>query len=745
MTALVGPYAVLAVAWDAARIAAVVAMVVSLPFLALAVVACRRPAPVRPGRELLQLAITVAAVASMAFLVQVQVGAAMALAAVGAGALIGLVQGWTVRALSDGGQLRVRRSALGTAAFSVGLLVAQGAGVGASVGVLQLGQTVSLFGVGVLTGALIGRQARLGGGQARATDPREGGAVPSTTGVAVITVLVVWLVSAIGLGTVALAQAPDGDGATWRLEEVTIEPPVSPAGSVTTSSQGFVSVEFLDDPTVSMTVTYDPPLSTLEPGVTYDIPVTVTGEVTGGTDTQGYRFVTVLLWQNDSPSPGAGEIYVELGCTTQIGTWETTCSPPVTIRDELTFVAPSSSGDGTYRLSVFVYGRAWAHFDYQLQAAPATVDPPEADAPRSDPPEADAPETDAPGAAPPVDSVDPEGADPEALPPPTASLPPPLTPPDAISSQQAVGQAVVGLVAAAGLAATSLGGLTSSASGAGSAPSGGQASGRVRTVVLSGADAEAVLQGGSGTTVDIPPDQQWGVNAAIEGGPTMLEDRYGAQGIVRSVGPVVRAEDGSVAVSVEVDAFDPPAQTPAQTPTPAQTSPAPPQPSVPQIPPVTTSSPPPSPPPTPPQPSPARYSDAEIWDAVDRWMDYHSGGRRGVDGPRQTTPPRPPASTPPRPPASTPPRPPAPNVAPPSAPDRYSDEQIWEAIGHGGGQVMEATTPPPAPPESPPASHGPGRHPRGAGDRSEPEVHAPFGAEPGYEGSGKDAATGPAG
>jgi uncharacterized Zn-binding protein involved in type VI secretion len=177
----------------------------------------------------------------------------------------------------------------------------------------------------------------------------------------------------------AQAPAPTDDVAPWVLESVEVEPPVSdPGWVVVTSTQGTVTLDFVVDPTASVFVSYSSPPDVLEPGSTYTIPVTVTGAVTGGTDTQGYRLVEVLLWENGRQSYGAGAVVAELGCTTHIGTWETTCSEPVNRQGELTFVAPLSSyfsSQGTYRVSVFVFGRAWAHFDYRQETTPPAVEP----------------------------------------------------------------------------------------------------------------------------------------------------------------------------------------------------------------------------------------------------------------------------------------------------------------------------------------------------------------------------------
>ena len=127
-----------------------------------------------------------------------------------------------------------------------------------------------------------------------------------------------------------------------------------------------------------------------------------------------------------------------------------------------------------------------------------------------------------------------------------------------IEPEEAAGQAIAGLIAAAAIGAITwaeaaaeigkiLGGL-----GSGATPPI-----QTRTVVISGADAEAVINGGPGSSVGIPSDQQWDVNASVPGQLPVTEGRVGSVGIVRSVGPIARGPDGTVSVSVEVDAFDP--------------------------------------------------------------------------------------------------------------------------------------------------------------------------------------------
>lgn len=76
---------------------------------------------------------------------------------------------------------------------------------------------------------------------------------------------------------------------------------------------------------------------------------------------------------------------------------------------------------------------------------------------------------------------------------------------------------------------------------------------RTTTIYVSGQTAEDVLQGGPGSSMPIPEDQQWGENVSVEGQPPVREDHYGTSGTVRSIGPVVEGPDGEISIAVEVD------------------------------------------------------------------------------------------------------------------------------------------------------------------------------------------------
>jgi hypothetical protein len=143
-----------------------------------------------------------------------------------------------------------------------------------------------------------------------------------------------------------------------------------------------------------------------------------------------------------------------------------------------------------------------------------------------------------------------------------------------IDPEKAAAQAIAGLIAAA-----AMGAITWAEAGAeiGRILGGGPIPPYTRaTVVLTGAQAEEAISRGAGHTVDIPKEQQTRLTASTPGGVPITASPIGSTGIVRSVGPIARGPDGSVSVSVEVDAFDPP-------PPPSQTDGVPPLPDIDEI------------------------------------------------------------------------------------------------------------------------------------------------------------------
>lgn len=139
------------------RIMSVASLAVSGGILLFSVLTVRREARVRPRLELLRLGVTVLTTILMSrFLGIATPEALMGVGLVG-GLLLGVYEGLHLRVRFLAGVTFARRTWLGVAAWSVGVLAVQLAGVLGRAGVADFGLAMSFFGIGQVTGLLAGR------------------------------------------------------------------------------------------------------------------------------------------------------------------------------------------------------------------------------------------------------------------------------------------------------------------------------------------------------------------------------------------------------------------------------------------------------------------------------------------------------------------------------------------------------------------------------------------------------------
>ena len=139
------------------RILSVAALVVSAVILVLSILSVRKESRVRPGLDLLRLGITAATTVLMAALLGVTTSQALMGLGLLAGLLLGVYEGLHLRVRFLGKSAFVRRSALGVAAWGVGVVVVQAAGVIGRIGLADFGLALSFLGIGQLVGLLTGR------------------------------------------------------------------------------------------------------------------------------------------------------------------------------------------------------------------------------------------------------------------------------------------------------------------------------------------------------------------------------------------------------------------------------------------------------------------------------------------------------------------------------------------------------------------------------------------------------------
>jgi len=138
----------------------------------------------------------------------------------------------------------------------------------------------------------------------------------------------------------------------WELKATQINPMRDPPrdGSVVNADSGRLFWKITDDPQVEFVVTYARRRVELVPGSRFGFPVTVTGRITGGTDTPGYRRIEPILYLNDRWVDTAAGVIQE--CGDPIGPEPILCSPPASTKSKLGFLVPMPRRRG----DTFSYG-----------------------------------------------------------------------------------------------------------------------------------------------------------------------------------------------------------------------------------------------------------------------------------------------------------------------------------------------------------------------------------------------------
>ncbi len=728
------------VSWELARVLGFVMVVMTGCCLVLSVRVSRRESRLRPGLDAARVLVSAAGVFGMMLITGVPPDGALLAVMLAAGVAVGWLQGRSTQARVDNGRVMCRKSAVGVAAWSIGVVFMQVAALANRAGTVELGQSISWLGIGMLVGTMVGRQPRI------AAAMQQAALVGATA-----------LVCVLAIPGAAPRSVAQSEG-RWVLTETLANPYGQPTEFVVGVTPGFYESPRFDGSFSRYTVTelgisshhrwverefqyYDATFDVvfdaaspaeMEPDEVVSLEASGSANGVYEADSnivEHFEFrVEMVRSDTDQGAPVAldGQPDMWLGINP--------AGAPSSGRVTPNFVVPPVAEGLELRISAGFWNCAACSVEWRYTSVPTSdelvVAPPPPVAPATEPVASEPPDTES-GPSPAVDDQDVIQPD-EAAPSEAGDVAASDADSD-ITPSAAVGTAIGGLIAATAIGLISLsdadvaigaavrrgggGGRTSRSRGTAAPVPPGAGAGVTtpasvptrsrRTVYVSGAAAEAVLQAGTGATVAIPTDQQWDENVSFDGS-TKRSGRVGSVGVVREIGPVIRGTDGSVSIAVEVDAYDPP---PPPPPSPRRVvAPVNPLPKAPPTKPPPKDLAPLNPLPRTPPPSgppggapPAdRYTDDEMWDAIDRGMDDVTGIDEAPD-------------------------PPPIDEAPPEpspAADRYTDDEMWDAIDRGMDDVAgidEAPDPPPID-EAPPEPPGPGWQARGPGDRSQPRV-----------------------
>lgn len=180
-------------------------------------------------------------------------------------------------------------------------------------------------------------------------------------------------------GSAAQAKAPRAVAAftpelTWTLKKTTVNPrgEAQPVGSSVVAKSGSLTWQILYAPQVQYDVTYPAPAAQLKPSQKLTLPVTVSGRVTGGKDTGGYRKIDVIGYLNDrwdNDGPGLWQ-----NCTAPSWGAPIACMPPATVKGKISFFAPQPSRAGdTFSWGVGALNCSACYVRFEYVAKEATV------------------------------------------------------------------------------------------------------------------------------------------------------------------------------------------------------------------------------------------------------------------------------------------------------------------------------------------------------------------------------------
>ncbi|MDX1691494.1 MAG: hypothetical protein R3290_10765, partial [Acidimicrobiia bacterium] len=181
------------------RVGSIVMLVLSVVGLLLAFLLARRETRIRPGRDLLRIAISVAVAVGGVLVLGREAPLWAVLVAVGLGLVVGTIQGATLLVRRTDRGLMARRGALAVVVFGIGVVLMQGAGLLARSGVVVVGVAISFLSAAITAGLIVGRRPRV-------ADAAAGTGVLLLVGMAT---------ALVGVGAVATAQETD-DGLCER-------------------------------------------------------------------------------------------------------------------------------------------------------------------------------------------------------------------------------------------------------------------------------------------------------------------------------------------------------------------------------------------------------------------------------------------------------------------------------------------------------------------------------------------------
>lgn len=154
----------------------------------------------------------------------------------------------------------------------------------------------------------------------------------------------------------------------WTLTKSEVNPAhdPTPANSTVTASDGHLHWQVLIPPQVDFVGSWPTAPRRLDAGP-YSFSVSVSGKITGGTDTQGFRTFDVILLVGDRWD-GSTAVGVGQNCNDPIGTAPMSCTPPASGKGAFRITVPTPQAGATFSFGVGALNCSACYVRYEYTA-----------------------------------------------------------------------------------------------------------------------------------------------------------------------------------------------------------------------------------------------------------------------------------------------------------------------------------------------------------------------------------------
>jgi lysophospholipase L1-like esterase len=199
---------------------------------------------------------------------------------------------------------------------------------------------------------------------------------------------------ALALGVLGLLGGLSAGGAVparladfeWVLTKTEVNPGHSPQPpqATGTARSGHIDYDIPNAPQTQFDIDFNAPPARLRPGDPVKFTITVKGQITGGTDTQGFRTADAILLVNDRWD-GHSAVGVGQNCNDPIGAEPISCTKPASFTGTLSAASPTYGDTFTIGIGLLNCGTCYVKYTYTAKKAGTAAKPKPTPAPKRTP------------------------------------------------------------------------------------------------------------------------------------------------------------------------------------------------------------------------------------------------------------------------------------------------------------------------------------------------------------------------